>query len=298
MNNQGDASRYNGPAPSPARSLDLNNGDARMDGPFLVDPETLTPGSPFPGSTFSATPGPSDPATADTVAKLESRMGELIRGLGEQRALYERQMKEMQLRHEASIASIFPSGVTAPAMDGDDPEGDGPVSKASLVGALKAFGVQTQAYINRAMLGMTAEEEAVILRQYPYLQSVPEPKKSELIREALSLVRESATTANTTPQPGDGKTTTAPGSASNHSVGAIVRSSPRVVPTPETLSPAFEAEIEPVNGVQNALQAYERAKQIKDPKQRLVAMKAAMQQAAGAQGVTPEALAATGWRQR
>jgi hypothetical protein len=285
--------RYGGPAPEPERSISLAGGDAFMEETHYVDPSGLTPGIDRNSPRFGVSEPPDNGDLASQFAKLDQRMGELINGLGEQKKFYERQIKEQDIRHRAELASLRPSGpnVAAPTMDGDQDEGEAPVSARTLLEFGRVMGIQTQAYVTRALLGMTAEEEALILRQYPTLQNTPEPMKSELLRDALALLRESAAPKET-PTGSDAPKTTPSVNAPN------VRSAQRMVPQPERPTEDFSAEEPRVEDrVAAANRKYEEARRIPDKKQRFAAMKSAMIEAAAAQGISHEALSKSGWIQ-
>lgn len=296
----GPSTHYMGPAPEPSRRISLVSGDSPGDANLadanVVDPATLTPGisGPLGGAQTFSSPAPADPEAAAQVATLGQRVGELVQALGTQRQDFERQMREQQLRYEAMFASALASqapNISAPDNSFDPEE---PVKAGQMIGVLNQWNAINQAQMIRALSQITPQEEAAVFASHPYLQNVPEPKKSELLKEAVLIQRSAVQAAAAT----DGRTPQGDGHAPSQSP-RVTRPAARVVPMPEYQAQNTGGVDEPipVNNLGAAQAEYEAAKRIPDKRERFAAMKAAMQKAAAARGISPEQLAKSSWVQ-
>jgi hypothetical protein len=302
MANDQHSGGYTGPAPEPSRRISLTSeqdaeggnivGYGEADGTHVPDPASLTPGisRDFNHGTQTSNP-PADPNAAANQAEANARVGELIQAIGDERAEFKRIIEEQafnfKLQMEAMRATQNHSTSYLPA--NIDPET--PINVGQLSQILDNFGRQSRAQIIREGVGITSAEEANILANNPQLDSVPEPRKSELLREAV--LRARATGAGAT----DSRTTAGPIRATNsvQRPAPITRPAQRVTPHTEVSRGGASVDDTPPANLNQSLQAeYAAASQIKDRKERLAAQKAVYNKSLAANGVQNETH--VGWK--
>lgn len=301
------AARYDGAAPAPARVISLGDGSTpsqdndalnvgsfEIDTPFIPDPETLTPGTSNQPVTISSPP-PSDPAEATEVAILTKQVGELIRALGAKDKKHTQELQALKFDIEMQLASANPQTINPNAVlpQGINPED--PATMGQLVGTIANLGPFVQAQIIRGTWDVSPTEELAVLQQYPNLNSLPEPVKSQKIKQAVNLMRQFSEASETHETPENGTT---PSSAHQATPTRITQRQARpTVPIVErSNNPQFE-EPRPVDNLQMARAKYAAADRIKDKNERLKAKKAAYLEAVRAAGLTDEMVAGSSWKQ-
>ncbi len=281
---------YMGGAPEPQRKLDLNsmqitdNTSAPMQAPTAPAPAQRAPsigsefavenadfGPPQPGAVLSEgmlreTPPPANPEETATLASLQETVGQLIQHVGTLQERHAQELAEQDLQHQLALLQSGRNGggIKPPALFDGDP------NESLTRGQLQAFVLEAQqqqamlmAQQTRATWGITQQQEYEIISRFPALQQIPEPQKTALIQQYAAKLYKPV----------------APRAASP-SAGAP--NAPTLTPSTRQVVPHVEARTAPaapdmVRGPDNAAAAtaeYERAKQIKDPKQRIAALRA------------------------
>ena len=312
---QSQASAVNGgAAPPPQRSLTMGSpqgtdGDFASPESFMASPGTNGQmegiNASFQGYQTSNAPG--DPGMAAEIAELRSSQGKLIQTIGEQRLLHEQQLREQNLRFETLLATAA-GGNVAPQQNlppGVDP--DSPMTMGQFFGlAQSMLPVMTSDVIRRTW-DVTQEEQNTVLASNPLLNNVPEPRRTDLLKQAVGLLRENRTreTAN-----GSSNGQSNPGNGSQRQSPQNQRplNESMVVPQMENSNAQGTNSISDNSQSNDAYQAawgrYTQLKQqlgnARDTKQRkeiLAQMKSAYRQAQFGMGISDEEMAHTGWSQ-
>lgn len=225
-----------------------------------------------PGRTFAEGGAPADPQSAAQIAELLKANGDLVRALGERDKKFELRLKQMQFDVQTQLAAR--DGAPVPQLPAGVPT-DAPVTTGQLLTVLTQHGMAMEAHNIRQNWDVTPNEEATALQRNPALAGLPEPRRTAMIREAVSLLREEAGPAPT------GMEAPAPPADPTR------RPAREVVAAPEITRSAGSSG-EDVGGqseLQTALTQYERAKGMADPKQRLETMKALYERILALQGM-------------
>lgn len=298
-----DRAPYSGPAPEPSRRIALNSeqdtggdvvGYGSNETTHVADPATLTPGidREFNHGT-QMSPPPADPNSAASIAEANSRQGELIQALGQQRADFERQMQEMQFNFQMQMAAMQASqSQSTPSLPANiDP--DTPLTVGQVAQIFQNFGQQTKADIIRQSISLDPTEEAQVMANNPYLNGVPEPRRSELLKQIVLRHRASTYAADNSPQTPAPSASRATSSAQRPA--PVTRPAQRVTPHVEATRGGASVDDTPPANLNQQLQAeYLAASQIKDRKERLAAQKAVYNKSLAANGVANETQ--VGWK--
>ena len=291
-----------GPAPTPERKISLSPeqedantvGQGAVDDAIIIDRTTLTPGISRENAHVFVSQPPDNPEETAQAVENDGRIGELIQALGAQKVEYEARMNEMQFMFQAQLASTLAqtnagnSNLALP--NGVDPSE--PVTIGQLAPVLASFRDQMRVESIRSSIGLTGTEEAEVLAKYPYLQGVPEPRKSELIKEAVLLTRPKAPN-------GDSRNLQASRPAANPGVTQrIARPTPRIVPHTEATGAVSMDDIRPASTAESIRAEYDATAKIQNPKERMLARKRIMEKARQASGLSEEEFAKASWSQR
>jgi hypothetical protein len=228
-----------------------------------------------PGRTFAEGGAPADPQSAAQIAELLKQNGDLVRALGDRDKKFELRMKQMQFDVQTQLAAR--DGAPVPQLPAGVPT-DAPVTTGQLLTVLTQHGMAMEAHNIRQNWDVTPNEEATALQRNPMIAGLSEPRRTAMIREAVSLLREEAGPAPTG--------TEAPAPPAN----PTRRPAQQVVAAPELTRSAGSATED--TGGQSELQTaqtnYERAKGLVDPKQRLETMKALYERILALQGMNSD----------
>lgn len=286
---------YQGPAPAPTRRLAIGSQEQPSESenqlPF-TDEEGITYGDETPVVTptpqFQFSQPPADPERAVQESTIEKRIGELTRALGERDARHADEMQEMRLLYESQLAAIQAAngGAQTQLPPGTNP--DAPVTVKEFAQYMDRVLPYLEEKAIRNTWDVTQEEERAILQANPHFQSLPDgAQRAKFIQNAANLMRKRQASASA-PAP---QTQSGP-APQTRNVGK------RVVPHVEASTRPRAADFQPESPTANFSAEYEKAKLIKDPKQRMAAMKRAFKGAQYAAGVSDEALAKASFSQR
>lgn len=309
-----------GPAPDPARSVNLNPGKTHMVDPGDLRPAGASqPGGPsaephqqYPGTSdppeqpqatpqeqpqtpspdVQTAPPPQDTRLASELSEMKQKYGEALQHIGQLNKNYkslERKFEEASLQSQISSpgngAPPQPQTPTEPS--GYDPNKE--VTQGELRQIMSTIPQQVQAMAIRATWDIQPHEIQIAQMRYPGLSNLPEPRQTEMIRQTVYHLRREAAEAQQPPQPTDSSAT--PASANQATPSGNVRKAEPSVPLREGGTPPSVSDVQPQNDALRRAQAeYEQAKQIKDKTQRWRAMKEAWSKVLQLSGGTHEQL--------
>jgi hypothetical protein len=245
---------------------------------------------------------PANPGEASELAALRQQNGQLLRQIGQDRQDAEIRQMEFELRMEAQLAAMAPQQPDQIQLPpGVDPEAQLNVGQMLQLLNNVAPGVTSNAV--RGSWDVTPQEEQAVLQSNPAINNVAEPAKTELIKRAVSLLRQRQTPAQ---QQQQSPPAASPEAASYQPVAQ--RPAAPTVPNPETSqAPAYAPEagggtVQDANAAANAryyeLKAQLPACKTKKEKRMLLAqMKSAMIEARNAAGVSETEMGKAGWTQ-
>jgi hypothetical protein len=256
----------------------------------VVDPSELQ--APAPGEGWNplqeSAPPQAPEATAES-AELKQKLGQALQAIGElKRANAESAMDAEVAR---ALASVTPQAPPAPDFSQfpQDKLNETVTIKDMMVTMNEMYNrmlTEAQAQALRATWDVSDQEKAAAIQRYPNLAQFAEgsPEQLNAIKRVVDVMRRSAQPAQSAPSAGSApaQQTRAP--------------QQRVVPMVEQSQPSGMPDGPGMDPAQTARAEYERAKQIKNPKERIAAMRTAFEKVKRATGVSTEAIHATHWR--
>jgi len=215
---------------------------------------------------------PADPQTAAQLAELLKQNGDLVRALGERDKKHDLQMKQLRFDVQTQLAARDGApNVSLPP--GVDPET--PVNAGQLMTVLTKHSLAQEAHNMRQGWDVTPYEEATVLQTNPALQSLAEPRRTAMIREAVSLLRESMP-----PAPASTEAPVPSGDPNRRPAREVV-AAPEIVGARSNGQSDAPGEDE----LAKAQRQYLEAERLPDPKQRLETRKALYERILKLQGL-------------
>lgn len=274
---------YDGAAPEPQTTQMF----AQEDQGHVPQPTELRQPTAFAESS----PPPVNPELVTQLEEAKRQYGQAVQEIGRLKSEQDARQAQMELQLQmvqmAMAAQQQPQWQPQqPQMPADwDPNQT--MTQGDFLAAQQRFAQQLeQALAPRLTLieaGVTAAEQQAVLTQFPYLQQVREPLRSQQIVAAVNLMRKQQATR----------------SQAQPVAQAPSRPVQKQVPLVE--HPENQAGWEPA-GPKNALELaqaqYEAALKIRDQQEREDAMRAAMERMARAQGIDPEQYLNISWTNR
>lgn len=264
------------PAPSPMTpSSPVGSAQFALPQPAHVLAEAPTgsigPNS-VPGRQTFESGAPADPQTAAQLAELLKQNGDLVRALGDRDKKFDLRLKQMQLSFQTELAARDGApGVSLPP--GVDPET--PINAGQLMTVLTKHSLAQEAHNMRQAWDVMPNEEAAALMRNPSLASLPEPRRTAMIRDTVALLREEM-------EPAPASTdATAPSGDPNRRPAREVVAAPELVRAPSN----GQADAAGEDELAKAQRQYAETDRLPDPKQRLETRKALYEKILRLQGL-------------
>ena len=288
MSNPNESPMNQGPAPEPRESsIELPPNE------HVVDPNELSPPSPGEGweSGMQESAPPQAPAAAAETAELKQKLGQALHAIGELKQ--ENAQRTLDAQVNATLAdvskAVHPEATPVDFSQFPKDKLNQNLTVQDFMTAMQTMMPKLVAEANAQVLrqnwDVTPQEQQAALQRYPQLAQYPQgsPEQLTAIKKVVDLLRSSAQPAQVAPSAGS-----APAQQT--------RPAQRTVPMVEQSTPSEMADNAGSDVVAQAQADYEKAKLIKNPKERINAMRSAFDRIKAAAGVSQDSIHNSNWR--
>lgn len=289
MSNPNDAPMNQGPAPEPKESeIELPPNE------HVADPNELFPPNPGEGweSGMQESAPPQAPAAAAETAELKQKLGQALHAIGELKQ--ENAQRSLDAQVNATLAEVakavhpqaepvdfsqFPADKLNQNLTVQD-------FMTAMQNMMPRLVSEANAQVLRQNWDVTPQEQQAAIQRYPQLAQYPEGSTEQLtaVKKVVDLLRsQSAQPAQAAPSAGS-------------QPAQQTRPAQRTVPMVEQSTPTEMSDNAGSDAVAQAQADYEKAKLIKNPKERINAMRSAFNRIKAVAGVSQDSIHASNWR--